>query len=346
MEQTKKSRQAGVALILVVWTFAALSVMAAEFARAMREDARRAGNFERSTRARYVGVAAVNEVLLLLTERAGKSRRNRSKDEEEEEEQVGPLDMLVQGDGQWVRSRFLGHPCEVRVSDEGGKLALNAIDREAVEEIMMNLGYTELEAETVADSIADWRDGDDLHRVNGAEDQYYESLSRPYVAKNGPFDSLEELLLVRGVSPFVFYGDSELPGLRDIFSVYHDSKRLNSSTVPAAVMMALSGVEKEEAWGFSDERAVEGRDVPPALRELLDGGAVSARPSAMRVVTVEARVKERGGRVLGHVSTVVKLGGRGDGFQALRWNDVIFSRPGFGDDRGGPDEAGLGQVAG
>ena len=66
----------------------------------------------------------------------------------------------------------------------------------------------------------------------------------------------------------------------------------------------------------------------------------------MRVVTVEARVKERGGRVLGQVSTVVKLGGRGDGFQALRWNDVVFSRPGCGDDRGGPNEGGLGQVAG
>ena len=66
----------------------------------------------------------------------------------------------------------------------------------------------------------------------------------------------------------------------------------------------------------------------------------------MRVVTVEARVKEQGGRVLGQVSTVVKLGGRGEGFQALRWNDVVFSRPGFGDNRGGSNEADLGQVAG
>ena len=127
MEQTKKSRQAGVALILVVWTFAALSVMAAEFARAMREDARRAGNFERSTRARYVGVAAVNEVLLLLTERVGRSKRSRSKDEEGEAEQVGPLDLLVQGDGQWVRSVLGGS--NQRVKFIGREVGLDILGR-------------------------------------------------------------------------------------------------------------------------------------------------------------------------------------------------------------------------
>jgi len=42
--------------------------------------------------------------------------------------------------------------------------------------------------------------------VNGAESDYYLSLSQPYAAKDGPFDDLSELLLVRSVSPEIYWG--------------------------------------------------------------------------------------------------------------------------------------------
>ena len=52
----------------------------------------------------------------------------------------------------------------------------------------------------VADAIVDWLDMDSSPRPYGAEDDYYTALSPPYHCKNGPLDSLEELLLVRGVT--------------------------------------------------------------------------------------------------------------------------------------------------
>jgi general secretion pathway protein K len=45
----------------------------------------------------------------------------------------------------------------------------------------------------LVDAILDWRDEDDLHLVNGAEDPDYKAAGLPYGAKDGPFDSLEEL---------------------------------------------------------------------------------------------------------------------------------------------------------
>lgn len=70
-------------------------------------------------------------------------------------------------------------------------------------EILMALpGMTE----DIADSILDWLDEDDEQREYGAEYDYYESLSPPYTPRNGPLESVEELLLVRGVEPYLLYG--------------------------------------------------------------------------------------------------------------------------------------------
>jgi type II secretory pathway component PulK len=58
----------------------------------------------------------------------------------------------------------------------------------------------------IADAILDWIDRDDEPRENGAERDYYASLSPPYAPRNGPLGSMEELLLVKGVTPALLFG--------------------------------------------------------------------------------------------------------------------------------------------
>jgi len=58
----------------------------------------------------------------------------------------------------------------------------------------------------LADAILDWLDEDDMPREYGAESEYYQQLDPPYVARNGPLRSLEELLSVRGMSRDLLYG--------------------------------------------------------------------------------------------------------------------------------------------
>jgi DNA uptake protein ComE-like DNA-binding protein len=68
----------------------------------------------------------------------------------------------------------------------------------------------------IADAILDWLDADDTPRDNGAESDYYGSLTPPYAARNGPIQSIDELLLVRGVTPQLLYGLDAAPmGLVD-----------------------------------------------------------------------------------------------------------------------------------
>lgn len=68
----------------------------------------------------------------------------------------------------------------------------------------------------IADSILDWLDEDSDPRPNGSELEYYSVLPTPYAPKNGPVDSVEELLLVRGVTPELLFGiDSNRNGVVD-----------------------------------------------------------------------------------------------------------------------------------
>jgi type II secretory pathway component PulK len=101
-------------------------------------------------------------------------------------------------------------PYRFGVTDEAGKINLNgilALDKgkgDVAKQMLMALpGMTD----EASDSIIDWLDSDDTPRSAGAESDYYGAQSPPYQAKNGPLDSLEELLLVKGVTPQLLFGN-------------------------------------------------------------------------------------------------------------------------------------------
>jgi DNA uptake protein ComE-like DNA-binding protein len=60
--------------------------------------------------------------------------------------------------------------------------------------------------EEIADAILDWLDEDDDTREFGAETEFYSGLSPPYGPTNGTPATVEELLLVRGVTPSLLFG--------------------------------------------------------------------------------------------------------------------------------------------
>ena len=70
--------------------------------------------------------------------------------------------------------------------------------------------------EEIADAILDWVDDDDEEREFGAEADFYSGLAPAYAPKNGPLDSLDELLLVRGVTPDLLFSlDTNRNGVLD-----------------------------------------------------------------------------------------------------------------------------------
>jgi type II secretory pathway component PulK len=104
------------------------------------------------------------------------------------------------------------------VIDESGRINLNALLKidstgQAAHDMLMKLPNM---TEEIADAIIDWLDPDDDQRPNGAENSYYSALDPPYRCKNGPLDTLEELLWVRGVTPQLLFGtDFNRNGMQD-----------------------------------------------------------------------------------------------------------------------------------
>jgi hypothetical protein len=105
------------------------------------------------------------------------------------------------------------------LEDESTRLNLNVIllvDKKqpgAGRTLLMGLPNM---TEDVADAILDWMDDDDEPREYGAEVEYYSALDPPYAPKNGPLDTIEELLLVRGVTPQLLLGtDANRNGMTD-----------------------------------------------------------------------------------------------------------------------------------
>ena len=109
----------------------------------------------------------------------------------------------------------------VRYGFEDESTRLNLSTLTTLEKMLPGTGKNLLMAlpemtEEVADAILDWLDEDDEARELGAEVAYYSGLSPPYAPKNGQLETVEELLLVRGVTPQLLFGmDSNRNGIID-----------------------------------------------------------------------------------------------------------------------------------
>ena len=92
--------------------------------------------------------------------------------------------------------------------DEGAKLNINT----ATFDQLMLLPYM---TDDVAAAIVDWRSDPNTSTPGGAESDYYLSLPDAYYCKNDLYESVEELLLVRGVTQQMLYGNGQAPPLGD-----------------------------------------------------------------------------------------------------------------------------------
>lgn len=119
------------------------------------------------------------------------------------------------------------------------------------------------EAREIVDALIDWMDPDDEESEYGAESGYYRSLSTPYECRNGPITEISELLLVKGITPRLLYGEGGAPGLADFITVHGTDGKININTTPLGVLRALNPLMTEELAGLLDEfrRAEENKEL-------------------------------------------------------------------------------------
>lgn len=125
-----------------------------------------------------------------------------------------------------------------RISDETARLNINATAPDRLDRLLAALGVDRSEREIIVDSIQDWRDADELHRLRGAESDFYLRRPVPYRARNGNLQDVGELLQIRGITRELYFGADGRPGLGALVTAAAVSA-INLNTAPPPVLKAL-----------------------------------------------------------------------------------------------------------
>lgn len=245
----------GFILIAVLWVTMLLSVFALNYATTSRLGAQRAMVGERLIEERRV----LSSALAVAEHELRKYLANQERLEQEAEEQGEPLDDLFFPRFEPRILQVDGRDVQIRAVSQSGRLDVNALSAEMLERVVEACGVPQgAERTGIVNSILDWIDPDDLRRAEGAESQYYMTLEHPYPAKNAPVESIEELLLVKGITAGLFWGGPETPGLIDFLSASGQTDRLDVNSASPQTLALIPGLREETRDAVIQARS-EGR---------------------------------------------------------------------------------------
>lgn len=139
----------------------------------------------------------------------------------------------------------------VSIQDENSKIQVNRIVREdgattdpfvrrQMDRLLELFGVSSDVRDSLLDCLEDWIDADDLQKLNGAEDQYYRSLDRPYQAANRPLRTLGELYLIKGWRDVLELKLEDGSTIMDFLTVSPTGGRINVNTATALVIQSVS----------------------------------------------------------------------------------------------------------
>jgi type II secretory pathway component PulK len=190
----ERSSERGAVLILAIFAVVFLSVLAVGISSAVRVELRAAHASLERMQGLFLAEAGIREARAILLY---DDRNIDTLQEEWGREALQPLDLPREFGAGYYR---------VRIDDACGRINVNKAD---VDTLVRLTGDIE-----AAQAMVEWREP-----MLGQGDAYYETLPEPYAPRHAPFQTLGELLLVRGVTPDMFFGTPEKPGLADLCAV-------------------------------------------------------------------------------------------------------------------------------
>ncbi|GJL80538.1 MAG: hypothetical protein DHS20C01_01720 [marine bacterium B5-7] len=169
------NRQRGSALLIALWGAMLISLVAGSFTARIKSDHLLSRHVVETTRARMAAEAGLNQIL---------------------------FNFLVHTTSLQYRGTLQLQDSEIRwaVVDEASKLSSNRADKETLESFLRLAGVAGQRVSTIAASIIDWRDKDHQVSPNGAEDDQYRSMGRNHGSRDAPFQQIDELLQVNGIT--------------------------------------------------------------------------------------------------------------------------------------------------
>jgi len=268
MSMAFPARQTGVAMILVLWVAMLLTVIAGSFALSTRTDMAVIQNSVERAKAEAAADAALHQAMAEMYKPASDLTRWKS-------------------DGESHDFEWQGTVVRVSMMDESGKIDINAAVPDLLKGLLLSGGATEDQAVKLVDAIQDWRDTDTLRRLNGAEEGEYQAAGLKYKPANAPFQTIEELRMVLGMTPELYRR------IAPDITIFSRQGGLNYAVAPRSALLALPGVTREQVDAYIAIRTAAraaGLPVPP-----FDAALKFGATQALSAVYVRAEVAPRDG---------------------------------------------------
>ena len=340
----------GLVLVAVLWLVVVLTVIVAVLGRKARLDTKISLARMEGTRCRWACRAGTEKAIGVLNE--------------DTRESDGLIDTWSDNAEEFNDVALEGCWFNVRVVDEASKLNINTVTKEQLLGLFSTIDMTE----DVADAIIDWRDTDDTPSNTGVEGGYYENLPYGYKIRNGPFRTIRELLLVKGVTEELFYGgtrtskggsrtaptDGDGPGWIDYMTCYSydnnkdasGNRRVNINSADQSQLESSLGISRSQARWIVNNRGnrryesiadLVSRDSPQEAVRTTNNDPNAATPMDMQTfyqiadkITVADGEKIQGKVNINTASEVVLAALLGGGDEAERIaGDIVTYRDGL-----------------
>lgn len=291
-------KSGGVALILVMWVVAFMTVLLGSFALIARTENLESRHMFDTTAARYDAIAGVELALFQL--------RN-----------PDPLQRWV-ADGRSYEFPYEGATVHVEITNESGKIDLNVADSTTLMTLFQFAGLDLGASQAMSDAIQDWRDVDNDVRPHGAEAPQYAAAGLDYGPTNLPFQTVSEVQQVLGMNYELF------KRIEPAITLYSGSRTPNPAYAPFEALMAIPGMTTQLAQQIIAARqaappgttgAIEGLTLP-------GGGAIMATGGGVTYSIKSKATLQNGVSIT--FDTTIRMGGMsssGRPYTVLRWRD-------------------------
>ena len=314
---------------MVLWVSAALAAIGFSLASTVRGEVERTGTAVDGLRSSYLAIGGIQRGTIELLWSA-----------------LYPDQRPIPKGSTVMDYQFPSGAVRLEIMPEAGKLDVNHIPVVELVRLLIALGEPQGRAQEIASAIADYRGAGS----GGSFDGFYQAQVPSFRAPHASFQEIEELLLVKGVTPDLFYGSYASPdggddaglsgprlmrraGLMDCLSVYGARDRVDANTASPAVRAAI-GLNAAAIAALVERRALT-----PLKDNELGGfmGGFGAPMHRLRVegysiVTMRATAQLRlpNGQLSDLKRTVgaqIKYMQRGskNAYDVLRWYDTAWS---------------------
>ncbi|MCX7793775.1 MAG: general secretion pathway protein GspK [Thermodesulfovibrionales bacterium] len=296
-------KENGIVLVVVLFVIIILIILGLNLSYSTRFGLMSTKNMKEGTSLRYAMLGAFSEALAYI-----------ASDKDPAVDYVDEKGILHIDDREPFpqQKEYNGIKLDVIITDEEGRLNINMLNDQQLRSLLKYAGVPDDRLQIIIDSLRDWIDPDDLHRLSGAEKEYYENLEIPYRPKNQVLSVPEELLLIREFKKDYFYGSEENRGIKDFITTFSGG-RLNINTVSRELMEVLGLGRIDSDTIIFQRNSLRGyRSIPPHLTALF-------RATSSNVFRIEITQKDSGEKIVAVIQRIPAKSGYM--IKTLYWNE-------------------------